>query len=60
MDEGGLRQTPNKLISVARPVTMDYKWLKRELASLEVVANGSTTDIRLKLQELVFTYHPTS
>ncbi|MDO4807324.1 MAG: nucleoside-diphosphate sugar epimerase/dehydratase [Coriobacteriales bacterium] len=60
MDEEGLRKTPNKLISVARPVIMDYKQLKRELVSLEAVASDPTTDVRPKLQQLVPTYHPTN
>lgn len=58
MDEEGLRKTANKLISVARPVVMDYKQLKRDLASLEVLMQDDSTNVRERLQQLVPTYHP--
>ena len=58
MGEGGLKETPNKLIHVGEPIEMDDEKFEEQLQMLNDVATSETDHIREIVAEVVPTYHP--
>ena len=57
MDEEGMRDTPNKLIHIGRPIEMDEDTFLPGVEKLIRAACEDGPDIRLRIKELVDTYH---
>jgi FlaA1/EpsC-like NDP-sugar epimerase len=57
MDEEGLTNTPNKLIHIGRPISVDENQLFEALKSMEEAANREVHDIRKIIAHIVPTYH---
>ena len=58
MSEEGLTKTPNKLIHIGKPVKFDEIKFLGSLNDLMIVAYENSEAIRLMVEELVDTYHP--
>lgn len=58
MSEEGLTKTPNKLIHIGKPVKFDETKFLGSLNDLMTVAYENSEAIRLMVEELVDTYHP--
>lgn len=56
MDEEGLKETPNKLIHIGRPIEMDENKFLKDLDSLIESAYENKDDIKDKVASLVPTY----
>lgn len=56
MDEEGLKETPNKLIHIGRPIEMNEKKFLKDLDSLIDSAYKNKDDIKDKVAKLVPTY----
>jgi FlaA1/EpsC-like NDP-sugar epimerase len=57
MDEEGMKETPNKLIHIGRPINVDEKRLFEALKVMEEAANRETDDMREIVANIVPTYH---
>ena len=57
MDEEGLKETPNKLIFIGRPIRIDDGFL-RELNGLIDSAQKNRSDIKERTAKIVSTYKP--
>lgn len=56
MDEEGLKETPNKLIHIGKPIEMNEKKFMKELDSLIKAAYLNGDDIKEKVAKIVPTY----
>ena len=56
MHEEELRDTPNKLIHIGRPLEFDGEEFCRQLEHLYEAANQDSETIRLEVQKIVPTY----
>ena len=56
MDEEGLKETPNKLIHIGRPIEMDDKKFLQNLDKLIEAAYKNKDDIKEKVAKIVDTY----
>lgn len=56
MDEEGLKETPNKLIHIGKPIEMDDKKFLTELDKLIDSANKNDKEIKEKVAKVVGTY----
>ena len=56
MDEEGLKETPNKLIHIGKPIRMNYDKFLEDLDKLIKSANKNSKDIKDKVAEIVTTY----
>ena len=56
MAEEGMKETPNKLIHIGRPIEFDEEMFARQLEELMVVANLDSDQIKDKVKEIVPTY----
>lgn len=59
MEEEGLHDTPNKLIHIGKPIAFDEKVFLKQLEELKEYVVQEPNDIRVKIKEMVSTYHPT-
>ncbi len=59
MDEEGMKDTPNKLIHIGRPIELDEERFLQRLEALLEAARAGVPDIRDRVQEMVPTYKPT-
>ena len=59
MAEEGLTRTPNKLINIGKPIEFDEDKFLGRLNDLMLVSYENTEAIRLMVEEMVDTYHPT-
>ena len=60
MSEEGLTRTANDLIHIGKPVQFDEDKFLGSLNDLMTVSYENTEAIRLMVEELVDTYHPSS
>ena len=58
MAEEGLRETENRMISIARPMELDDARLLADLERLAVLTEDDASAVRSVLREVVLTYHP--
>ena len=58
MSEEGLTRTPNGLIHIGKPVEFDEEKFLGSMNDLMIVSYENTEAIRLMVEELVDTYHP--
>ena len=58
MEEEGLKETANKLIHIGRPIEMDDKKFKQQLALLEEAYRTESDHTKALVAEIVPTYHP--
>lgn len=58
MDEEGMQQTPNGLISIANPIQLDEDFLWSTLDSLKIAAYDETDEMKNLVAQLVTTYKP--
>ena len=58
MDEEGMQQTPNGLISIANPIKLDEEFLWNTLDKLKVAAYDETSEMKNLVARLVTTYKP--
>lgn len=58
MDEEGMQQTANGMISIANPIKLDESFLWSMLEKLKVAAESETSDMKHLVSELVTTYKP--
>ena len=58
MDEEGLKETPNKLIHIGKPIDMDYEKFLEDLKRLGEVANNDSETIKRTVSSIVPTYNP--
>ncbi|MCM1438244.1 MAG: polysaccharide biosynthesis protein [Roseburia sp.] len=58
MDEEGMQTTPNGLINIANPITLNEEFLWRKLDELYEAAYDETPDMKRLVSELVTTYKP--
>ena len=58
MDEEGMQQTPNGLISIANPIKLDEQRLWTTLDSLKTAAYDETEEMKNLVAQLVTTYKP--
>ncbi len=58
MDEEGMQQTPNGLISIANPIKLDEQRLWTTLESLKAAAYDETEEMKNLVAQLVTTYKP--
>ncbi len=56
MDEEGLKETPNKLIHIGKPIRFDSKKFEKKLDELIKVSYKNGSDIKEKVAEIVTTY----
>ena len=56
MDEEGMKETPNKLIHIGKPIKMDDKKFLKELDKLIESAYQNKNDIKEKVAKIVDTY----
>ena len=57
MNEEGLRETANKMIYIGNPISYDSETFECQLQELYEACQDETGDIRVKVQEIVPTYH---
>lgn len=57
MAEEGMRDTPNRLIHIGRPIEMDYDRFVAQLKELEEACLVNAPDIAYKVSAMVPTYH---
>ena len=60
MSEEGLSKTPNELIHIGKPVDFDEVELLRRMSDLMKVSYENTEAIRLLVEEMVDTFHPSN
>ena len=58
MGEEGLKETPNKMIHIGRPIEMDYEKFRENLKSLMDISNNDSENIKKTVSNLVPTYNP--
>lgn len=58
MKEEGLRETPNKMIFIGKPIDFNEIGFMSKLKNLEDSANKDMRDIRKEVAEIVVTYKP--
>ncbi|SEQ21173.1 NDP-sugar epimerase, includes UDP-GlcNAc-inverting 4,6-dehydratase FlaA1 and capsular polysaccharide biosynthesis protein EpsC [Lachnospiraceae bacterium NE2001] len=58
MGEEGLKETPNKMIHIGRPIEMDYEKFREDLKSLMETSNNDSENIKKTVSSLVPTYNP--
>jgi FlaA1/EpsC-like NDP-sugar epimerase len=58
MDEEGMRETPNKLIHIGRPIEMDVDVFKRQLKELKNACEKDDVTIKKAVSRVVDTYRP--
>lgn len=58
MNEEGLKETPNKLIHIGRPIQMDDDTVDRKIAELGKASLQESEDIKLIMASVVPTYRP--
>ncbi len=58
MNEEGLKETPNKLIHIGKPIEMDDESFKTQLERLESACKSESPAIKRLVAEVVPTYHP--
>ena len=58
MAEEGLKTTPNKLIHIGCPIPFDTDEFLHSLSGLMLAAYNNRRDIKVKVAEIVTTYHP--
>lgn len=60
MKEEGMKDTPNKLIHIGQPIVFDDEEFKKELATLDEIANENGPGDRIKkaVAQVVTTYKP--
>ncbi len=58
MDEEGMQTTPNGLINIANPISLDEDFLWRKLDELYKAAYAETDHMKQLVSELVTTYKP--
>ena len=56
MDEEGLKETPNKLIHIGKPIRFDSKKFEKKLEDLIKASYKNNDDIKEKLAKVVTTY----
>lgn len=56
MDEEGLKETPNKLIHIGKPIRFDSKKFEKKLEDLIKTSYKNNDDIKEKLAKVVTTY----
>ena len=56
MDEEGLKETPNKLIHIGKPIRMNYDKFISDLDSLIKSSYKNKSDIKDRVAEIVTTY----
>lgn len=59
MSEEGLTRTANKLIHIGKPIEFDEVRFLNSMNDLMLVAYENTEAIRLMVEQMVDTYHPT-
>ena len=59
MSEEGLMKTPNELIHIGKPVDFDEKKFIGSMEDLMLVSYSNTEAIRLLVEQMVSTFHPT-
>lgn len=57
MDEEGLKETPNKLIHIGKPIEMNDKKFFNDLDKLITASYKNNKDIKDKVAKIVVTYH---
>jgi hypothetical protein len=57
MDEEGLKETPNKLIHIGRPIEMDDNVFKRQLMELKSACEKDDIAIKEAVSRVVETYN---
>ena len=58
MNEEGLKDTPNKMIHIGRPIDMDYDEFRRSIKVLGELSNDDSQTIKKTVAGLVPTYNP--
>lgn len=58
MDEEGLKDTPNKLIHIGKPIAIDEEVFFEKLSKLKEACLDEDTDIKSIVMDIVETYHP--
>ena len=58
MNEEGLKDTPNKMIHIGRPIDMDYDGFRRSINVLGELSNDDSQTIKKTVAGLVPTYNP--
>ena len=58
MNEEGLKDTPNKMIHIGRPIDMDYDEFRRSIKVLGELSNDDSETIKKTVAGLVPTYNP--
>ena len=58
MSEEGLTKTPNDLIHIGKPIEFDENIFLGSLGDLMEVAYHNTEAVKLMVEQLVDTYHP--
>ena len=58
MKEEGLQNTPNKLIHIGKPISFDEDIFMKQLDELKEYVVQEPNDIRVKVKEMVSSYHP--
>ena len=58
MDEEGLKETPNKLIHIGEPISMDDEAFLQQLEELNTACKEETTHVREMVKNIVPTYQP--
>lgn len=58
MDEEGLKETPNKLIHIGKPINMNYDKFMEDLKNLMIAANNDSETIKKTVSSIVPTYNP--
>lgn len=58
MSEEGLKETPNKLIHIGKPINMDYDKFLEDLGRLNDAANNDSETIKRTVSSIVPTYNP--
>ncbi len=56
MEEEGLMETPNKLIHIGQPISMDDERYMKDLKELEVACKGECMDVKKRVAAIVPTY----
>ena len=58
MGEEGLKETPNKMIHIGKPIDMDYEKFREDLKRLMEISNNDSETIKKTVADLVPTYNP--
>ncbi len=58
MGEEGLKDTPNKMIHIGKPIDMDYEKFREDLKMLMEISNNDSENIKKTVSDLVSTYNP--